>query len=94
MGLGVAAEYALNLGLPQIWDRIGSLAAIMRRKLQEVPGLVLHDKGRQLCGIVSFSLVRFALPGLPKSEMWSRDLCLRFWWNHHKQDLPSSTATL
>lgn len=92
VGLGVAVEYALNLGLLQIWDRISSLAAIMRRRLQEVPGLELHDKGRQLCGIVSFSLVRFALSGLSKAEMWSRKLCLHIWWKRHKRELPSSSS--
>ena len=57
VGLGVAVEYALNLGLPQIWDSVCSLAALMRQKMQELPGLELCDKGRRLCGIVSFSLV-------------------------------------
>ncbi|KAK9861125.1 hypothetical protein WJX84_007776 [Apatococcus fuscideae] len=56
VGLGVAVEYALNLGMPHIWDRVCSLATLMRQKLEELPGLELHDKGRQLCGIISFSL--------------------------------------
>lgn len=59
VGLGVAVEYALELGMPQIWKRIHHLAAQLRRKLQEqLPSITLHDRGRLLCGIVSFTMVR------------------------------------
>ena len=58
VGLGVAVEYALGQGMPQIWERIHSLGAHLRSKLQEqLPLISLHDRGRRLCGIVSFTLV-------------------------------------
>ena len=57
MGLGVAVEYALGLGMTNMCERIHGLAALMRRKLLEQPGITIHDKGRRLCGIVSFTLV-------------------------------------
>lgn len=57
MGLGLAVEYALQLGMDGIWEQIQFLAATLRQKLQTVPGVTLQDKGRLLCGIVSFTLV-------------------------------------
>ncbi|KAK9862697.1 hypothetical protein WJX84_002020 [Apatococcus fuscideae] len=56
VGLGVAVEYALGLGMTNMCERIHGLAALMRRKLLEQPGITIHDKGRRLCGIVSFTL--------------------------------------
>ena len=37
VGLGVAVEYALGLGMTNMWERIHGLAALMRRKLLEQP---------------------------------------------------------
>lgn len=57
MGLGLAVDYALRLGMDAIWERVQFLAADLRQKLQKVPGVTVRDKGRLLCGIVSFTLV-------------------------------------
>ena len=57
-GLGVAVRYANELGLDWIWERIQQLAADLRSKLRGVPGVTVHDRGRLLCGIVSFTKVR------------------------------------
>lgn len=58
VGLGIAVRYANELGLDWIWERVQFLAAELRTKLSGLPGVQVHDKGRVLCGIVSFSKVR------------------------------------
>ncbi|KAK9901374.1 hypothetical protein WJX75_009053 [Coccomyxa subellipsoidea] len=55
VGLGIAVRYANELGLDWIWERVQFLAAELRTKLSGLPGVQVHDKGRVLCGIVSFS---------------------------------------
>lgn len=55
IGLGVAIEYALQLGLPAIWERIQKLAHLLRSQLAKIPSLELQDLGEQKCGIVTFS---------------------------------------
>ena len=57
MGLGLAVEYALQVGMDTIWERVQFLAADLRLKLETVAGVTMQDKGRLLCGIVSFTLV-------------------------------------
>lgn len=57
VGLGVAVEYANRLGMEWIWERIQHLAADLRAKFARVPGVTVHDRGRVLCGIVSFTKV-------------------------------------
>ncbi len=56
LGLGKAIEYALNIGVGRIWQRIQFLAADMRRQLTETDGITVHDTGEQKCGIVTFSV--------------------------------------
>jgi len=56
LGLGRAIEYALNIGIDRIWQRIQYLADIMRLKLGGIEGVTVHDTGDQKCGIVTFSL--------------------------------------
>jgi cysteine desulfurase/selenocysteine lyase len=56
MGLGKAIEYALDIGVGRIWQRIQFLAAEMRRQLGEIDGITVHDTGEQKCGIVTFSV--------------------------------------
>ena len=38
------------------WSRISALAGELRRRLDELPGVELHDLGVTRCGIVSFSV--------------------------------------
>lgn len=56
LGLGKAVEYALNIGVERIWQRIQYLAGLMRRLLQDIDGITIHDSGDQQCGIVTFSV--------------------------------------
>ena len=57
VGLGVAVEYANRLGMDWIWARIQAIASELRAKLAKVPGVRVHDRGRLLCGLVSFTKV-------------------------------------
>lgn len=57
MGLGVAVEMCVKLGIERIWERVHGLAALMRKRLVEEVGEVqVQDHGRELCGLVSFSV--------------------------------------
>lgn len=55
IGLGIAAEYALNLGLEAIAARCRFLATTLRRRLEDIPGITLRDQGRDQSAIISFS---------------------------------------
>jgi selenocysteine lyase/cysteine desulfurase len=56
LGLGKAVEYALNIGVDRIWQRVQYLANLLRRELQNIEGITVHDFGDQQCGIVTFSV--------------------------------------
>lgn len=64
LGLGAAADYALEVGLEKIWDRIQALAGNMRTGLGAIDGVILRDIGATQCGIVTFSV-----DGMPASEV-------------------------
>lgn len=64
LGLQKAVEYALNIGVDKIWQRIQSLASSFRQRLHEMDGVVVHDQGDALCGIVTFSV-----NGVPAKEV-------------------------
>ena len=56
IGMGVAAEYALEVGIEPGWERIQFLADGMRERIGAIEGVKVRDLGRQKCGIVSFTL--------------------------------------
>jgi selenocysteine lyase/cysteine desulfurase len=55
LGLKAAADYAMAIGIERTWPRIRALAAELRRALAAVDGVVVRDKGPELCGIVTFT---------------------------------------
>ena len=55
MGLGVAVDYALDLGLDTIYARAKALGDSLRSGLREMSGVTIHDLGREPCAIVTFS---------------------------------------
>jgi selenocysteine lyase/cysteine desulfurase len=56
LGLGAAVDYALGWGLADIAARIEMLAEELRRRLAEIPGVSVRDRGRRRCGIVTFTV--------------------------------------
>ena len=55
IGFGVAIQYALDLGIDAIWQRIQYLAQKLRHSLLNICGVTLQDLGNHKCGIITFS---------------------------------------
>ncbi len=64
LGLGVAVDYQLRLGIDRTWARIGQLAARLRRGLAAIRNVTVTDPGEVLCGICTFTVV-----GLPPADL-------------------------
>jgi cysteine desulfurase / selenocysteine lyase len=56
LGLGAAAAYARAWGIQAIQERVAGLAETLRAQLSPVGGVAVHDRGRERCGIVSFTI--------------------------------------
>jgi cysteine desulfurase/selenocysteine lyase len=56
LGLATAIDYALDLGMDAIRDRIYAVASRLRASLNELPGVTVRDLGREQCGIVTFTV--------------------------------------
>jgi len=73
MGLAKAVEYALNIGLDRIWQRISYLANCLRQELQKIDGVIIQDLGNNLCGIVTFT-VNGIDSQLVKDYLWQNQI--------------------
>ena len=58
LGMGVAIDYALDIGIKNIEMRVKTLSDYLRKRLKETSeAVVLHSIGSKQCGIVSFSII-------------------------------------
>ena len=55
LGMGAAARYALDVGVPRAAARAHALAATARARLGAVPGIRVLDRGERLSAIASFA---------------------------------------
>ncbi len=56
LGLAVAVDHALALGVEAIADRVDTLAESLRRALAGITGCAVHDGGSRRSGIVTFTV--------------------------------------
>lgn len=73
MGLGAAVDYALNLGMERIWQRIRYLAEKLRVCLATLPMYSVHDQGLIQAGLVSVSHRTLSAQVL-KSELYAQGI--------------------
>ncbi len=55
VGLGVAIEYAVDLGIESIQKRVAYLSDRLRAELPTISGIDVYDQGVNKCGIVTFT---------------------------------------
>lgn len=55
-GFGAAVDYAMDIGIAEMWERICSLASTMRQQLSMIDGVTVHDRGTVRGGIVTFEV--------------------------------------
>ena len=67
LGLGKAVDYALNIGVDRIWQRVQQLANSLRHQLSLIDGITINDIGSEQCGIVTFSV-----KGMESAEVKSK----------------------
>jgi selenocysteine lyase/cysteine desulfurase len=73
LGAGVAMQYAHDLGMGEVEDRVIKLAEICRRKLESVPGVTIQDRGRNQCGIVTFT-IDGTEPVQIRAQLWQENI--------------------
>jgi cysteine desulfurase / selenocysteine lyase len=67
VGLGVAVDYALAIGIEDGWERIQVLASRLRAELAELPDVTVLDRGAVLGATVTFTVA-----DLPAAEVQRR----------------------
>lgn len=55
IGLGLACRLVRETGVEPMWERIRGLAARLRERLHDCPGMKVHDRGTEQSGIVTFA---------------------------------------
>jgi selenocysteine lyase/cysteine desulfurase len=55
LGLGAAVDYAWEIGLEAVWDRVQRQAAMLRARLDALPDVTVRDLGAVRGGIVTFT---------------------------------------
>ncbi|MFZ8926466.1 MAG: aminotransferase class V-fold PLP-dependent enzyme, partial [Candidatus Nanopelagicales bacterium] len=71
LGMGAAIDYALDCGIAAIAERIGQLAGRARVGLDEIPGVVVRDRGSTQSGIVT---IRVDDPGGMVADLRARGI--------------------
>jgi cysteine desulfurase/selenocysteine lyase len=56
IGLAVAVDYALDIGMDAIEERVLSLSSLLREELTNIEGVRIRDWGLKLSGIVTFTV--------------------------------------
>lgn len=56
IGLGTAASYAIGWDVGRLSQRICTMGAELRRELEKLDGITVHDKGLNKSGIVTFDV--------------------------------------
>ena len=56
LGMGAAVDHALGWGLDAIEERILGLSTLLRKRLNELPGLQVRDQGTRPSGINTFTI--------------------------------------
>jgi cysteine desulfurase / selenocysteine lyase len=56
LGLGAAIDYAMEIGVPDTWERLQDLARRLRTELGAIDGVEVRDKGAVKGGIVTFTV--------------------------------------
>jgi selenocysteine lyase/cysteine desulfurase len=67
IGLGVAVDYALEIGVEHAWERIQALASHLRAELAAIPEVTLLDRGAVLGATITFTVA-----GVPAGEVQRR----------------------
>jgi cysteine desulfurase/selenocysteine lyase len=56
LGMGAAVDHALSWGLDAIEERILGLSTLLRKRLDELPGVQVRDQGTRPSGINTFTI--------------------------------------
>lgn len=78
VGLKVAADYAYEAGMENVWQRVQTLAKQLREGMSEMDHLHLQDQGTNLGGIVSFTVDGMVAPDV---MFWLLDRGVNLSWN-------------
>ena len=66
LGLGAAVDHAIDVGLADGWERLRDLGEQLRRQLDELDRVTVHDKG-----VVRGGIVTFTVDGVPAADVRS-----------------------